>query len=1223
MDGDIHDAWRAGRDYVIREHSVEEGLEIIERWTAIIQQTNPTYGEGVTIETEVPWNDINAFERRTVVGFGRWGGISEDVADVVKRFGQVFAFAYDRFRELKEKEERAREAEQQAAVDRMRAEATAMESTEDIANVVKTLWEGLVAQGLDFTTLVFRVEDRQADELQMYLVIDTGAYDFTLPEEKLVSRDMLESVNLYRSTMPLANTRAERTRGSYSGQSEGVKSDFRELWGFELPADVEESVQRVSVPFDFGMIGVVRTGDPFVEADLALVEPFAEGVSLGFTRYFDFQALEARNRELAIEAAVERVQNEASSMTKTDDLMRVVAVMFRELEVIGGERLWLSTIFLHEETDQYVWYMGQPHGNRFGYAEGRSWMWALDDSTEAQLVRREKLSERQDWAVSLWREGREQVRSHELKEEFLQRELTRISGLTELTEEEKAYFLGTVHSVGFPFDVGIIDLAQSREVTAEDIEIVGRFRDALALGFRRFLDFQQMERQNRALVIEAAVERVRAEATAMRSADSITNLLMALSEGFEAAGVSVPTILIDLKDEATDRLTVQLYARTDIDFPPDKILAKQGDAIIARTEVALSPHVAHGWPIGIGEPMLLGGYEDEAQLADLAEMWGIQADREALPTSRIYVPFDYGELSVQRFSDEPPFTEEDLSTVAEFADAVSLGYARYLDFLALEEANEKIQEATRLKSQFLATMSHELRTPMNAIIGFTRLVTRRRAENLTDRQRENLEKVQLSADHLLNLINEILDLSKVEAGRVEIEPSTFEVAPLVQGACDTVGPTLGKAGVEVICDVEDDVGEAYTDDARLRQIVINLLSNALKFTDQGEVRVGVRREKGEGRRGGGSSTASDVVIAVSDTGIGIPEEELGNIFEEFRQVDGTSTRRHQGTGLGLAITKKLVELLGGEIEVASEVGVGSTFTFRIPSHFGETLARGQGAGGTGVEALSPSTVHRPRSTDIAPSIEREAPGSRIPAPGSRTIVSIDDDPNVAVLLRQELADDGYQVISALNADDGVALVKKHRPSAVTVDILMPGKDGWETIKMLKDDPETRDIPIIVLSGIDNRELGFSMGVKDYLVKPIEREALLDVLGRVADGSVRDVLVVDDEPVAAELMMRILEEEGMASRRAANGQEALDRIAERIPDAILLDLMMPEMDGFEVVSRLQEDPAWKDIPVIVVTAKDLAADERKFLAEHVAKVVQKGNLDPAGLGETIREIVGKS
>ena len=270
----------------------------------------------------------------------------------------------------------------------------------------------------------------------------------------------------------------------------------------------------------------------------------------------------------------------------------------------------------------------------------------------------------------------------------------------------------------------------------------------------------------------------------------------------------------------------------------------------------------------------------------------------------------------------------------------------------------------------------------------------------------------------------------------------------------------------------------------------------------------------------------------------------------------------------------------------------------------------------------PASSSRPGSSPgqalsgLASSALHTEPGTR--SRSARVIVSIDDDPNVAALLRQELSDDGYRVISAHNADEGVALVKRHRPAAVTVDILMPGKDGWQTIAILKDDPETRDVPVIVLSAMDNSDLGFAMGVHDYLVKPLDKDAMLSALKRIDGGDIKDVLVVEDEPATQDLLCQMLQETGVGTRTASNGREALDLVGEQKPDAIFLDLMMPEMDGFEMIERLQAEEEWKDIPVVVVTAKDLTDDEEAYLREHASRVVRKGDMNE-GLAKAIRSL----
>ena len=499
----------------------------------------------------------------------------------------------------------------------------------------------------------------------------------------------------------------------------------------------------------------------------------------------------------------------------------------------------------------------------------------------------------------------------------------------------------------------------------------------------------------------------------------------------------------------------------------------------------------------------------------------------------------------------------------------------------LQQANLKIREADRLKSEFLANMSHELRTPMNAIIGFTRLVIRKTADVLPSRQKENLEKVDISANQLLNLINDILDLSKIEAGKMGVSITPFDLPSLIDTCFATVEPLVKSEAVHLVKEVPQDLPEMVTDQDKLKQIIINLLSNALKFTEEGEVRLSAAVED------------SMLKITVSDTGIGIPPDALNYIFDEFRQVDGSSTRKHGGTGLGLSITKKLSHLLGGAIDVQSVEKEGSIFTVSLP-------LRGK------------------EETPVKAMISEEKVLTAGEIKGKKVLLAIDDDPNVILLLRENLEEEGYYVVGALSGEEGIRKAREIQPFAITLDILMPHKDGWEVLNDLKADPATRDIPIIVLSIIDNRELGFSLGAFDYLVKPIERETILAALRRTPAAPTNRVLVVDDEPAAVDLITQLLQDEGYHVKGAYSGEEALRALADEPPDIILLDLLMPGMDGFEVIQQIKANQNWRDIPIVVVTAKDLTDSDWEFLRQRVDKIIRKAGLDSETL---VKEVQG--
>ncbi|MBI3457333.1 MAG: response regulator [Candidatus Rokubacteria bacterium] len=489
----------------------------------------------------------------------------------------------------------------------------------------------------------------------------------------------------------------------------------------------------------------------------------------------------------------------------------------------------------------------------------------------------------------------------------------------------------------------------------------------------------------------------------------------------------------------------------------------------------------------------------------------------------------------------------------------------------LQEVNRRLEAASRHKSEFLANMSHELRTPLNAIIGFTRLVLRRSKDVLPAKQSENLEKILISADHLLGLINDILDLSKIEAGRMEVRPVTFDLEPLVDACLRTVEPMLRSERLRLGKEIAPGLPPLFTDQDKLKQILINLLSNAIKFTEAGTVTVSARLEDGK------------MAIAVADTGIGIPEDARELIFEEFRQLDSSPTRKYGGTGLGLSISRHFARLLGGDITAESAVNVGSTFTVTIPVRY-------EG---------SPVTSRVP-----APPAREARPGEGEPG---KLVLAIDDDPDAVYLLRENLAEAGYRVVGALSGEEGLRKARELQPFAITLDIMMPQKDGWEILHELKADARTKDIPIIVVSIVDNKELGYRLGAFDYLLKPFDREAVVAALGRVPRAHGR-LLVVDDDPRVVDMVQQLLEGEPYEVVAAADGVEALEAIARQQPDVILLDLLMPRMDGLAVIEHLQRDPRYRLIPVIVLTAKSLTAAEHATLEQSVLKVIRKMGLD---------------
>jgi PAS domain S-box-containing protein len=442
----------------------------------------------------------------------------------------------------------------------------------------------------------------------------------------------------------------------------------------------------------------------------------------------------------------------------------------------------------------------------------------------------------------------------------------------------------------------------------------------------------------------------------------------------------------------------------------------------------------------------------------------------------------------------------------------------------LTETRNAALAASQAKSQFLANMSHELRTPMNSIIGFTGRVIKKSSSVLPERQLNNLKTVERNAKHLLELINSLLDLSKIEAGKMDLYVEEFNLDALINEVIDLTGTLFVEKEITLEKGSEAPSLLVQTDKMKLKQILINLIGNSVKFTEQGGVTISARHIPAD------ALLEDHVEISVADTGVGMNEEQLESIFNAFHQVDGSLTRKVGGTGLGLAVTKRFTELLHGNIRVQSEEGKGSTFFITIPC------------------AIKQQTIHvENNESGLTPLPENEKRGRY-------TVLCIDDDAEALELLQGYLSDDGYGVLTARNGKDGIELAKQHKPLAITLDVHMPVDDGWNVLKRLKNDEETKDIPVVMVTMMDNKALGFELGAMGYLQKPIQPEDLLKNINSVLRGDVSRILAVDDEPEVLELMAQILEDENITLRTASNGKEALQVLNDFMPDMIFLDLM---------------------------------------------------------------------
>jgi PAS domain S-box-containing protein len=720
-----------------------------------------------------------------------------------------------------------------------------------------------------------------------------------------------------------------------------------------------------------------------------------------------------------------------------------------------------------------------------------------------------------------------------------------------------------VLSLGFP---------EVRDFTAQEIALLGAFGDQATIAMENArLHAETQRRQHEAEELarlgKTLTETLDEQIVAQRVVDGVLALFGART-----------AVLRRVVSETCLRAVAFTQDAGEVMMPPDVILDPSAPPT-AAVSIAVQRGTA-AWVRDVTE--LWKGNESERQHHPWFRAAGLRANLAApLRAGGVTI----GALSLG-FAVARDFSAEEVALLEAFADQAAIAMENARLHAAAETARHAAEVATRAKSDFLANMSHELRTPMNAIIGYSEMLQ----EEAEDRGQPDfipdLQKIHAAGRHLLHLINEILDLSKIEAGKMEIFLEAFDVPALVDDVAATIEPLAHRNGNQLTIACPRDAGGIRADQTKLRQALFNLLSNACKFTKNGTVELAVSRAR--------ERTGEWFSFSVTDSGIGMTPEQLARLFQPFTQADASTSRRYGGTGLGLNISRRFCQMMGGDIIVRSQEGHGSTFTIRLPA----VTSAGDGVDGDGA---GPDT------------------GAE-----TRPVLVIDDDAAVRDLLTRFLTKEGFRVVAVDNGAEGLRQARALNPLAITLDVMMPEMDGWTVLSALKADGAVADIPVIMLTIVDERNLGYTLGASDYLMKPVDRDKLVALLRRYrsADGT-RRVLVVDDDASTRLLMKTVLARDGWTVFEAENGRVALEIIGRDRLDLVLLDLGMPVMDGFEVVAEVRRQPGLQGLPIVVMTARDVTDDDRRRLNGGVQRVLQKASSSRDELLETLRGILQSS
>src|SRR5437870_9435634 len=983
-------------------------------------------------------------------------------------------------------------------------------------------------------------------------------YDGELMRLQSLDNMRPERTEILRSTFPMAPSMGSAAgRAVLTGQPvhipdllEDRNYDIRAVRGVGLRSVLAVPMLRDGAPIGTVNVHMWGTPRPFSDKQITLLRTFADQAVIAIQNVRLFKELEARNGDLRVAL---------DQQTATSELLKVIGRSTLDLQPVF-ETLADNAVRLCEAERALIY--------RF---DGQVLRIVATHNASTELrafLERNPLSLARGSAAGRASLARRTVHIHDVRADpeytYGAMQIDAVRTVLGIPMLRNAELLGVI----------VIYRHEVRPFTDNQIALMETFTDqaAIAIENARLLS----ELQARTTQLTRSVQELQALGEVSQALSSTLDLETVLntivSRASQLAGTDACTVYE--YDERAEEF--HLRATHNLD---EEVVAIARRTPIRRGEGVAGRMAVTREPVQIPDIAQEGAYH--GPLRDVLLRLGSRA-LLAIPLLR--EDHLIGGLTVNK-NTPGEFAPEVIDLLKTFANQSALAIQNARLFREIGDKSRELEAADRHKSEFLANMSHELRTPLNAIIGYSEMLQEDAADLGAEQFTDDLKKINAAGKHLLELINAVLDLSKIEAGKMELYLESFDVAGLVRDIAAVIQPLAAKNANRLAVLCPDEVGTMRADLTKVRQARFNLLSNACKFTDRGIISLAVARAVMDGQ--------DWIEFSVNDTGIGMTPEQLARLFEVFSQADAATTRKYGGTGLGLALSRRLCRMMGGDVTVASEAGRGSTFTILLP-------------------ALVAEIVEEP----AAPAAPTDCVAS-----GVGTVLVIDDEAAVRDLMQRFLAREGFRVVTAAGGEEGLRRARELRPDAITLDVMMPGMDGWAVLSALKADPDVADVPVIMLTIVDDRNLGYALGASDYLTKPIDRERLVTVLKQHRRD--RPVLVVDDDAGLRQLLRRMLEPEGYAVVEAENGRVALERLRDVSPSVVLLDLMMPEMDGFEFVAELRRHEAWRALPVVVITARDLSFDDHERLNGYVQKILQKGEHGRDQLLAEVRELVATS